>query len=121
MSMRDSVENVWRVESCVVKTDLRLLWSHMLTEERIFVLKTYYAKRLYRRVKEAFHTEFPNSATSLSDSLILRLVRKFEEARSIHDTLQKGRPHTATTAERVEEVHELIAQNIFSICCNDFV
>ncbi len=83
----------------------------MLTKEQIFVLKTYYATHLYRRVKEIFHTEFPNSATTLSDSLILRLVTKFEEAESIQDKPWKGRPHTATTAERVEEICELVAQN----------
>ncbi len=83
----------------------------MLTEERIFVLKTYYATRLYRHVKEAFHTEFPNSVTTLSDSSILWLVRKFEEEGSIQDKQWKGRLHMATTTKRVEEVHELVTQN----------
>ncbi len=91
-----------------------------VNEERIFVLKTYYAMRSYCCVKEAFHTEFQNSAATLSDSMILRLVRKFEEAGSIHDKPRKGRPNTPTTVERVKEVRELVAQYIFSICCNDF-
>ncbi len=79
-----------------------------------FLLKTYYAKRLYHRVKEAFHTEFPNSATTLSDFSILQLVRKFDEAGSIQDKLRKGRLHIVTTTECVEEVHKLIAQNPYT-------
>ncbi len=76
------MENVWRMKSCVAKTDIRLLWGNMLTKERIFVLKTY-ATHLYHCAKEAFHTESPNSATTFSDSWILQLVRKFEEAGSV--------------------------------------
>ncbi len=83
MSASGNVENIWRVESCVVKTDICLLWGNVLTKERIFVLKTCYATHSYRRVKETFHTEFPNSATTLSNSLILWLARKFEEVGSI--------------------------------------
>ncbi len=62
----------------------------MLMEERSFVSKTYFATRQYRRVKETFHTELPNSATALSDSLLLRLVRKLEEVGSIQDKPRKG-------------------------------
>ncbi len=72
----------------------------MLKKERIFVLKTYNASRSYCFVKEAFHTESWNSAT-MSDSLILQLVRKFEMVGSIQNKPQKGRPHMATTAECV--------------------
>ncbi len=85
-----------------------------------FCVKNYYALRSYHRVKEAFHTEFPNSATTLSDSSILWLVRKFEEVGSIQDKPWKGRSHTATTTERVEEVRKVVAQNICNIYCNDF-
>ncbi len=98
-------EAVWRTfgaESCVAKTDIHLLRSNMLMKERIFVSKTYYATRSYCCVKEAFHTDFPNSATTLSDSSILRLVRKFEEAGSIQDKLRKERSHMAMTTERVK-------------------
>ncbi len=114
------MEKVWHTESCVAKTDIRLLRGNMLTKERVFVLKTYYATCLYCRVKGAFHTKFPNSVTTL-DFLILRLVRKFEEAGSVQDKLWKGRSHTATTTDRVKEVCELVTQNISSICFNDFV
>ncbi len=61
------MENIWRVERCVAKTDICLLWGNMLTKEQIFVLKTYYATHSYCCVIEAFHTEFPNNATMLSD------------------------------------------------------
>ncbi len=109
------MENVWCAESCIAKTDIRLLWSNMLTKERIFVLKTYYAMHLYRRVKESFHnTEFPNSVTTLSDSSILRLVRKFEEVGRVHNEPRKSRPHTVTTTEGVKEVQELAAQNPYT-------
>ncbi len=54
----------------------------------------YYATYSYHPVKEALHTEFQNSATTLSDSSILWLVRKFEEAGSIQDKLRKGRLHS---------------------------
>ncbi len=101
----------WRVESCVAKTDICLPWGNMLTNEQTFVLKTYYATRLNHRLKEAFHTEFLNSVTLYSDSSILRLIRKFEEVGSVQDKPWKGRPHTATTVESVEEVCELVAQN----------
>ncbi len=63
--VRGSVENKWCTESCVAKTDIHL-GGNMLTKEQVFVLKTYYAARLYHRVKETFHTEFPNSVTTLS-------------------------------------------------------
>ncbi len=105
------MKNVWHVESCVTKTDIRVLWGNMLTKERIFVLKTYYATRSNHRVTEAFHTEFANSVTTLSDSSILRLVRKFEEVRSVQDKPWKERPHRATTTECVKDVRELVAQN----------
>ncbi len=78
------MKNIWYTESCVAKTDVRLLLGNMLTKERIFVLKTYYATRSYHRVKEAIHTEFPNSETT-SNSSILQLVRKFEELGSVQD------------------------------------
>ncbi len=92
----------------------------MLTKEWIFVLKTYYATRSYLSVKVAFHTEFLNSATT-SDSSILLLARKFEEAGNIQDKLWKERLHTAMTTERIEEVCKFVSQNIPSICCNNFV
>ncbi len=118
-SVRISVENIWQcVKSCIAKTDICLLWGNMLTKERIFVLKTYYATRSYHCVKEAFHTEFPNSLTTLSDSSILLLVRKFKVAGSVQEKPQKERPHTATTTECVKK---RIAVVISSICCNDFV
>ncbi len=120
-SARGSVENVWCAESCVVKTDIHFLWGNVLTKERIFALKTYFATRSYRRVKEAFHAEFPISATTLSDSLILHLVGMFEEAGNIQDKLQKGRLHMAMTVEHVEEVHELVAQNPHTLTRNNFV
>ncbi len=96
------MENVWLIDSCVVKNDIRLLWDNMLIKERIFVLKTFYATCSYRLVNEAFHTEFPNSTTTLLDSSILQLVRKFEKGGSIQDKLGKGIPHMVTTVERVE-------------------
>ncbi len=102
--MIGSVENVWCAERCVVKTDIRLLWGNMLTKEWIFVSKTYYATRSYRRVKEAFHTEFPNSVTMLLDSSILWLVRKFEEAGSVQDKPWKRSSHVVMTTEHVGEV-----------------
>ncbi len=101
-STKDGVENVWCMETCIAKTNIWLLWSNMLTKEWILVLKTYYATDSYRRVKEEFYTEFPNSTTTLSDFSILWLVRKFKEAGSIQDKPRKGRPHTATTMEHVE-------------------
>ncbi len=82
-SARGSVENIWHSQSCIAKIDICLLWGTTLTKEQIFVLKTYYAMRSYRRMKETFRTEFPNSATMLSDSSILWLIRKFEEAGSV--------------------------------------
>ncbi len=108
-SVRGSVENIWNTESCVAKTDICLLWERgadKLRKEQIFVLKTYYATYSYRLVKETFRTEFPNSATTLSDSLILRLPRKFKKAGNVQDKPEKGTPHTATTEEHVKEVCE---------------
>ncbi len=115
------MENVWHAKSCVAKTVVYLLWGNMLTKERIFVLKTYYATCSYRCVKEVFYTEFPNSVATLSDSSILRLVRKFEELGNIQDKPRTGRPLTITTAECVKEVRELIAQNPHTSTRRDFV
>ncbi len=89
----------------------------MLTKDQIFVLKTYYVTPSYRRVKETFHTEFSNSATTLSDFSILWLVRKFEEAGSVQDKPWKERLHMATTAEHAKEVCELDAQNPHTSTC----
>ncbi len=101
-------EAVWRtfgVWIVVLWKLTHLLWGNMLMKVQIFMLTTYYDTRLYHRVKEGFHTEFPNSSTTLSDSLILRLVRKFEGAGSIQDKLRKGK------LQCVEKVRELVAQN----------
>ncbi len=88
-SLRASVENVWHVESCVTKTDIHLLWGNMLTKERTFVLKTYHATCSYRHAKEAFHTEFLNSATTLSDSSILRRLKVFRTSHGREDCTQR--------------------------------
>ncbi len=101
----------------------------MLTKEQTFVLKTYCATRLYCRKKAAFHTEFSISVTMLSDSSILRLVRKFKEAGREAFRINCGRQNR--TQQRLQSVsrkyaswsHRIFLAFVVTILCKytDFV
>ncbi len=66
-------EAVWRTFG-THRVVLRKLMSSVgqhVNEGTDFVLKTYYTASSYHRVKEAFHTKFPNNATSLNTSRLI--------------------------------------------------
>ncbi len=57
----------------------------------LFIIKVYYATKLYTKVKEELRNEYPKSSNIPSTSIIKCSTDKFEKMSFVHDILGKGR------------------------------
>lgn len=83
--------------------------SYLSDEQKIEIVFLYGQYRNFHEVlrqwKYHFSTDPPTVAT------ISAIVNKFKETGSIHDRERSGRPRSAVTAEAVEQVKNLVAEN----------
>ena len=71
---------------------------------RFFVLKSLKAKEIYEQLLEAYKESSPSKRT------VEFWAGEFKRGRtSLEDDPRKGRPKTATTAEIIEQVHNMVS------------
>ena len=70
--------------------------------ERIFVIKNYYARTSYKHVEERWEANFRTPVPS--KSTMFNLVSKFEVTGSVPNAPKEGRPKTVRSPENKDKV-----------------